>query len=183
MICPLVISLLAISSVSSNRDHLGQRYWPVRERDDGDYGDVILKQSYYIDTDRDQYSDVSFNEIDGSSDTKSNLELQFNTTWQNEDLDYLETDEEKGNFTETLYDEYYDDYNGTLYEDEEFEEEIVVPVAQIISIAPAGFEESPLNVTFEAVGGEVNLGDNTTVSVDEEDITVAVVQKVKVKAS
>ena len=51
---------------------------------------------------------------------------------------------------------------------------------QIISIAPVAFEESPLNLTFEAVPGELSLEDNTTVSVDEEDITQAVIQKVKV---
>ena len=52
---------------------------------------------------------------------------------------------------------------------------------QIISIAAVDFEESPLNFTFEAVPADLSLEDNTTVTVDEEDITLAVIQKVKVK--
>ena len=112
---------------------------------------------------------------DPVEDNKLNLSLSSE--------DYFDTESLYGNFTDIQLDDYYD-YNATLDDIQELfqndtEDEIVVPVAEVISIAPVEFDESPLNVTFEAVG-EVQLGDNTTVSLDEQDITVAVIQKVKV---
>ena len=189
---PLAILALAVSSGLCNRDHLGHNY----DRDDGDYGGVILEQSYYIDTGTEQYYDVAYNEI---ADTPSEMgqleveELKLTLADPVEDNklnlsslsseDYFDTESLDGNFTDIQLDDYYD-YNGTVDDIQELfqndtEDEIVVPVAEIISIAPVEFDESPLNVTFEAVG-EVQLGDNTTVSLDEQDITVAVIQKVKV---
>ena len=192
MISPLAILGLAVSSGLCNRDHLGHNY----DRDDGDYGGVILEQSYYIDTGTEQYYDVAYNEI---ADTPSEMgqleveELKLTLADPVEDNklnlsslsseDYFDTESLDGNFTDIQLDDYYD-YNATLDDIQELfqnetEDEIVVPVAEIISIAPVEFDESPLNVTFEAVG-EVQLGDNTTVSLDSQDITVAVIQKVKV---
>ena len=192
MMWPLAILALAVSSGLCNRDHLGHNY----DRDDGDYGGVILEQSYYIDTGTEQYYDVAYNEI---ADTPSEMgqleveELKLTLADPVEDNklnlsslsseDYFDTESLDGNFTDIQLDDYYD-YNGTVDDIQELfqndtEDEIVVPVAEIISIAPVEFDESPLNVTFEAVG-EVQLGDNTTVSLDEQDITVAVIQKVKV---
>ena len=189
MISPLAILALAVSSGLCNRDHLGHNY----DRDDGDYGGVILQQSYYIDTGTEQYYDVAYNEIDDTPSEMGQLELEeltladpvednkLNLSLSSED--YFDSDSHDGNFTDIQLDDYYD-YNATLDDIQELfqnetEDEIVVPVAEIISIAPVEFDESPLNVTFEAVG-EVQLGDNTTVSLDEQDITVAVIQKVKV---
>ena len=191
MISPLAILALAVSSGLCNRDHLGHNY----DRDDGDYGGVILEQSYYIDTGTEQYYDVAYNEIADTPSEMGQLELEelkltladpvednkLNLSLSSED--YFDTESLDGNFTDIQLDDYYD-YNATLDDIQELfqnetEDEIVVPVAEIISIAPVEFDESPLNVTFEAVG-EVQLGDNTTVSLDEQDITVAVIQKVKV---
>ena len=192
---PIVI-LLLVSSVSSNRDHLGHKFETFQGRTDGDIGDVILEQSYYIDTYQDQYydQDVDYNEIPGSSDTKENLEINSihnhdNFSFEkdkNESLSYFDPDLEDGNFTGIQLEDYPDYNETTLDESPDFalnetdDTEIVVPLDQIISIAPVAFEESPLNLTFEAVPGELSLEDNTTVSVDEEDITQAVIQKVKV---
>ena len=189
--CPIVI-LIFISSVSSNRDHLGHRFETFRARTDGDISDVILEQSYYIDTYQDQqYYDVDYNEIPGSSDTKENLEINpvvnhDNSSSEEESLFYFDSDLEDVNLT-TIQLEDYPDYNETSLDEKPYFDlnetdntEIVVPADQIINIAPVDFEESPLNLTFEAVPGDLSLEDNTTVSVDEEDITMAVIQKVKV---
>ena len=187
---PIVVILLVVSSVSSNRDHLGHRT-------EGDISDVILEQSYYIDTYQD-YTDVDYNEIPGSSDTKENLEIEpvvnhDNSSFEEESLFYFDSDLDDGNLTEIQLEDYYSDYNETTLAPDENPDfvlnetdytdytEIVVPVDQIISIAAVDFEESPLNLTFEAVPGDLSLEDNTTVTVDEEDITLAVIQKVKVK--
>ena len=191
MIWPLAILALAVSSGLCNRDHLGHNY----DRDDGDYGGVILQQSYYIDTGTEQYYDVAYNEIADTPSEMGQLELEeltladpvednkLNLSSSFSSEDYFDTESLDGNFTDIQLDDYYD-YNATLDDIQELfqnetEDEIVVPVAEIISIAPVEFDESPLNVTFEAVD-EVQLGDNTTVSLDEQDITVAVIQKVKV---
>ena len=192
MIWPLAILVLAVSSGLCNRDHLGHNY----DRDDGDYGGVILEQSYYIDTGTEQYYDVAYNEIADTPSEMGQLELEelkltladpvednkLNLSSLSSE-DYFDTESLDGNFTDIQLDDYYD-YNATLDDIQELfqndtEDEIVVPVAEIISIAPVEFDESPLNVTFEAVG-EVQLEDNTTVSLDSQDITVAVIQKVKV---
>ena len=192
MIWPLAILVLAVSSGLCNRDHLGHNY----DRDDGDYGGVILEQSYYIDTGTEQYYDVAYNEIGDTPSEMGQLEVEelkltladlvednkLNLSSLSSE-DYFDTESLDGNFTDIQLDDYYD-YNATLDDIQELfqndtEDEIVVPVAEVISIAPVEFDESPLNVTFEAVG-EVQLGDNTTVSLDEQDITVAVIQKVKV---
>ena len=190
---PIVV-LLLVSSVSSNRDHLGHKFETVQGRTDGDISDVILEQSYYIDTYQDQYyHDVDYNEIPGSSDTKENLEISpvinlnhDNSSFEEESLFYFDSNSDDGNLTEIQLEDYFDYNDTTLDENPDFvlnetaHTEIVVPVDQIISVAPVDFEESPLNLTFEAVPGDLSLEDNTTVSVDEEDITLAVIQKVKV---
>ena len=187
---PIVI-LVFISSVASNRDHLGHKFKTFRGRTDGDISDVILEQSYYIDTYQDQqYHDVDYNEIPGSSDTKENLEIKptvshDNSSFEEESLFYFDSDLDDGNLTAIELDEYPDYNETTLDESPDFlnetdETEFVVPVDQIINFAPVDFEDSPLNLTFEAVPGDLILEDNTTVSVDEEDITMAVIQKVKV---
>ena len=186
---PIVLIIL-LSSVSSNRDHLGHKFETFQPRTGGDISDVILEQSYYIDTAQDQYYDVDYNEIPGSSDTKENLEINpvvnhDNSSFEEESLFYFDSDLNDGNLTEIQLED-YSDYNETLDENHDFvhnetdNTEIVVPVDQIISVAPVDFEESPLNLTFEAVPADLSLEDNTTVSVDEEDITLAVIQKVKV---
>ena len=193
--CPIVVILLLVSSgcVSSNRDHLGHKFETLQARTDGDISDVILEQSYYIDTYQDQdYADVDFNEIPGSSDTKENLQIDpfvshDNSSLEEESLFYFDSDLDDGNLTGVQMEDYSDYNETTLDENPNFflnetdGTEIVVPVDQIISIAPVDFEESPLNLTFEAVPGDLSLEDNTTVTVDEEDITLAVIQKVKVK--
>ena len=187
---PIVI-LVFISSVASNRDHLGHKFETFRGRTDGDISDVILEQSYYIDTYQDQqYHDVDYNEIPGSSDTKENLEINptvshDNSSFEEESLFYFDSDLDDGNLTAIELEEYPDYNETTLDESLDFlnetdETEFVVPVDQIINFAPVDFEDSPLNLTFEAVPGDLILEDNTTVSVDEEDITMAVIQKVKV---
>ena len=187
---PIVI-LVFISSVASNRDHLGHKFETFRGRTDGDISDVILEQSYYIDTYPDQqYHDVDYNEIPGSSDTKENLEINptvshDNSSFEEESLFYFDSDLDDGNLTAIELEEYPDYNETTLDESLDFlnetdETEFVVPVDQIINFAPVDFEDSPLNLTFEAVPGDLILEDNTTVSVDEEDITMAVIQKVKV---
>ena len=151
MIWPLAILVLAVSSGLCNRDHLGHNY----DRDDGDYGGVILQQSYYIDTGTEQYYDVAYNEIaDTLADSVEDNKLNLSSSLSSED--YFDTESLDGNFTDIQLDDYYD-YNATLDDIQELfqnetEDEIVVPVAEIISIAPVEFDESPLNVTFEAVG-------------------------------
>ena len=190
-----IIILVLISSVFSNRDHLGHKFETFQGRTDGDISDVILEQSYYIDTYQDYYDHhVDYNEIPGSSDTKENLEINPVVNHNNSSFDeeeeesifYFDSDLEDGNFTGIQLEDYPDYNETTLDESPDFalnetdDTEIVVPLDQIISIAPVAFEESPLNLTFEAVPGDLSLEDNTIVSVDEEDITQAVIQKVKV---
>ena len=86
---PIVI-LVFISSVASNRDHLGHKFETFRGRTDGDISDVILEQSYYIDTYQDQqYHDVDYNEIPGSSDTKENLEIKPTVSHDNSSFEVL----------------------------------------------------------------------------------------------
>lgn len=57
---------------------------------------------------------------------------------------------------------------------------ITVPVSKVVSILPVDYNESPLNISFKPLGGDIQLDNYTTVTIKDEDITKAVVDKVKV---
>ena len=54
-----------------------------------------------------------------------------------------------------------------------------VRVDHLVHLSPLENDKSPLNVTFLPLPGEVTIENNVTVSVKEEDITEAVVKKVR----
>ena len=69
---------------------------------------------------------------------------------------------------------------GQEEEEEEERVSVLVPVREVVSILPVDYKESPLNISFKPLGGEFILEDNLTVSIDDQDITEAVIDQVKI---
>ena len=65
-------------------------------------------------------------------------------------------------------------------EEEEERVSVLVPVREVVSILPVDYKDSPLNISFKPLGGEFILEDNLTVSIDDQDITEAVIDHVKI---
>ena len=57
---------------------------------------------------------------------------------------------------------------------------ITLPLSKVVKIFPVDYGESPLNVSFKPLGGDMKLENGTTVVIKDEDITVAVINKAKV---
>ena len=57
---------------------------------------------------------------------------------------------------------------------------ITVPFSKVVHIFPVQYGESPLNVSFKPLAGNIKLEDGTIFTIKDEDITVAVVDKAKV---
>ena len=78
-------------------------------------------------------------------------------------------------------------YENKIVEIEKINEEnesestlITVPLSKVVKIFPVEYGESPLNVSFKPLGGDIKLENGTTVTIKDEDITVAVIDKAKV---
>ena len=78
-------------------------------------------------------------------------------------------------------------YDNKIVEIEKINEEnesestlITVPLSKVVKIFPVEYGESPLNVSFKPLGGDIKLENGTTVTIKDEDITVAVIDKAKV---
>ena len=65
-------------------------------------------------------------------------------------------------------------------EDEKGIISVLVPVKEVVSILPVDYAESPLNISFKPLGGDFILEDNLTVSINDQDITEAVIDQVKI---
>ena len=65
-------------------------------------------------------------------------------------------------------------------EDEKGMISVLVPVREVVSILPVDYAESPLNISFKPLGGDFILEDNLTVSINDQDITEAVIDQVKI---
>ena len=57
---------------------------------------------------------------------------------------------------------------------------VLVPVREVVSILPVDYAESPLNISFKPLGGDFVLENNLTVSINDQDITEAVIDQVKI---
>ena len=57
---------------------------------------------------------------------------------------------------------------------------VEVPVREVVSILPVDYNESPLNISFKPLGGDFILENNMTVTINDQDITEAVIDLVKI---
>ena len=91
--------------------------------------------------------------------------------------DYNEIDDSLAHFKnnrETLH------FTQPEQEDEEDRVSVLVPVREVVSILPVDYKDSPLNISFKPLGGEFILEDNLTVTINDQDITEAVIDHVKI---